>query len=314
MALPRWVTSRAPASAAASATSAGARRMAERHEHAPGAERGDGVEGAGQLGGQGDDAHQARRGSRASAGRPRRARTRGDGRRARPGRALRDGPRRCRGGPAPGARAASAIAASEASSASSGAVTRVGHHVVTPWASRARSSAVPVRAGGAGHVDGADPVHLEVDEARAPGPRRGRRRVAGRTSAIDAVLDHDLGVGHRARRRAPPWPPARCRRSGRRAERRCRFVAWARGRTVPSRRGRSPGAGAAQLRPHPGHGVRRQVRAGDHGVADARRRALHQPGRACSRAGSWPPAATRPWAPPPSRGRRGGRSSRPTPR
>ena len=75
-----------------------------------------------------------------------------------------------------------------------------------------------------------------------------------------------------------------------------------------SSRGRPAGAGSAQLRSDAGHGVHGQNRTGPDGVADARRRAVHQSG---GHRPGWlhgRPSPTRPWARPRSPWRRTART------
>ena len=202
------------------------------------AQGGDGVEGAGQLGGEGQDAHEVA--ERVEPGQvDAAAHELGP---VRPGNsqegALEMGPGDVRTSPGRPAGRLGDPAPARLSRASSGAVTMVGHHVVTPWASRARSRASQSGAGGAGHVDGTDPVDLEVDETR-------RQHHVGHRAACGPDLDDRARPRRRPRRlatgpadvstvdalttvspRAPPGGPVGTPVGAR--WRRCRFVAWAR--------------------------------------------------------------------------------------
>ncbi len=171
-------------------------RMAERHEHAPSAEGGDGVERPGELGGEGEDAHQRAEGVEPPPVelRPDELGTMGPGNRqegafemgpgdlgAPPGRA----PRR------PVDPGQGSLQGVEGRGDDGRAPRR------DALSQQGGVESVPVRAGGAGHVDGADPVDLEVHETRDEHHvGDGRRR--GPDLGDQPVLDHDLGVGHRS--------------------------------------------------------------------------------------------------------------------
>ena len=158
----------------------GARRMAEGHEDAPGAQRVDGVDGAGKLGSEGDDAQHVGRGSRASV-RSTTART-NSGRWA-PGTA-RKGPSRWAPAISGRPRAVTARRGGDGGQRRLQRVEGCGDDGGAPrghaLGEQGLVEGVPVRAGGTGHVDGADPVDLEVDE---PGDEDhvgdGRRARAG---------------------------------------------------------------------------------------------------------------------------------------
>ena len=96
----------------------------------------------------------------------------------------------------PGRRAARATPAREASRVSSGAVKTVGTPRGHPLGEEGAVEPVPVRPGRGGHVDAADPVHLEVHEAgdqhHVGAGARGRTHGGDQPS-----LHHDLGAGHR---------------------------------------------------------------------------------------------------------------------
>ena len=124
------------------------------------------------------------------------------GRRAsRRGTAPRGGRRRSTG-EGPAGRRRSAMRASGAAKASSGAVTSVGTHVVTPCASSSssrRDQSAPLRVG---HVDIVDAVDLQVDEAGDERPRRdgtGGGRDGDDAAAVDlddTRLEHTVGCDH----------------------------------------------------------------------------------------------------------------------
>ena len=145
MALPRWVTSRAPASAASPATSAVHAEWPS-DTRTPRRSGGDGVERAGQLGGEGehpDHGSPGRRATPASTSGRDELGTMGAGHgQERPLEVgagdLGSAPRRAGGGLRPSRPA-------RPRARRSGAVTMVGHHVVTPWASRRLVERAPSR-------------------------------------------------------------------------------------------------------------------------------------------------------------------------
>ena len=149
---------------------------------------------AGELGGQGDHRHARAESLPARPGRRRRRRARGGGPRPRPGRALEMGP----GDGGPGRRGRAAASAHPGQRGlevrRAGPSERVGHQVVTPWARRARSKAVPLPALGGGHVEARR--SRSPAGRRTPGPRTtsGTSPRAGRTSPIRPSLHHHLGV------------------------------------------------------------------------------------------------------------------------
>ncbi len=207
MALPRWVTQPGPGIGRRRGRS---RRVQaewpERHEHAAAAQGADGVEGPGQLGGQGDDAHAGPERPEPAPASTAAAHGLGACAPARPGTALRGGRRRWRDGPAGGRAAPRRSAPGRPPGRRAEPCTRVGHHVVTPWASRAgrgcpsrRRWRRPRRRRRSRSPGGR--------RSPGPGPRRAPAPRAGRTSTIASVLDHDLGPGDGPRRPSARWRP-----------------------------------------------------------------------------------------------------------